>query len=232
VIVSDIGTQRSRIATLCFHGVGRPDRVLEPGEERFWLTRGQFSNIMDAIGELPYQVELTFDDGNESDVTHVLPTLSSLNLSAEFFIIAGRLDTRGSLSTDGLDALHGGGMRVGTHGMTHRSWRELRTQAEFEFELSESARVLESVTGIPVRHAACPRGQYDRRVLTELRHRGYTRVYTVDEGTSRPTAQLRTRYTVIHTDTAESVLARLDAPDPALIERARQGVREAVKKWR
>lgn len=232
MMTSDVGAAPVRQLTLCFHGIGLPGRPLEPGEERFWLDAGQFTEILSAVRDHPRPVRLTFDDANESDVTTALPALASLGLHAEFYLIARRIGTTGSLSGEQVTGLAAAGMGIGTHGMTHRSWRELRTQSEFDAELTGSARVLEELTGNPVRQAACPRGQYDRRVLGALRKRGFTRVYTVDGETSKPSAWLQSRYTVIRDDSPESIQAHLDAPDPSVQHRIVTRARETVKRWR
>jgi peptidoglycan/xylan/chitin deacetylase (PgdA/CDA1 family) len=229
---AETGRVPARQLTFCFHGIGRPGRPLEPGEERFWISPDQFTDILAAVVEHPRDAQLTFDDANESDVTTALPALTRWGLRADFYVIANRLDTTGSLATDHVMALHGAGMTVGTHGMTHRSWRELRGRSEFDAEIKESAHIIEAVTGTPVTRAACPRGQYDRRVLQALKSRGFTRVYSVDGGTSHPSAWLQSRYTVIRDDTPATIRSRLDQPDPALRARVSARARETVKRWR
>lgn len=221
-----------RAVTICFHGIGVPGRTPEPGEERFWVDRSRFVDILDVIREHGDRVELTFDDGNESDHRHGLPELLARGLRAEFFVIAGRLDEAGSLSRSQLGDLHRSGMPVGNHGLRHRPWREVVADAELEHEVGEGARLIEEVVGERPAHAACPRGSYDRRVLRLLRRHGYRRVYTVDEGSSPRRAWLRNRYSVIHTDTPESVLRRIEFPDGTRADRARRAAAQLAKRWR
>jgi peptidoglycan/xylan/chitin deacetylase (PgdA/CDA1 family) len=219
-----------RVVTLCFHGIGTPSRRLEHGEERFWIGVDQFSDIVEAIRTHPRQSDITFDDANESDFLHALPLLQRLDLAARFFVITDRLDTSGSLSSEQLFAIHDAGMPVGTHGMTHESWRELAAMQMLDEELTGSAHVLENITRLPVTEAALPRGQYDRHVLAALRRQGFNRVYSVDEGTSRRSSWVRSRYTVIDVDTPDSITAFLDNPDlgagPRIIRAAKNFVKE------
>ena len=70
-------------------------------------------------------MRITFDDGNRSDVDVALDALRERNLQATFFVLAGRLGSRGSVDADGLRALDSDGMTIGTHGMDHRPWRRL-----------------------------------------------------------------------------------------------------------
>jgi peptidoglycan/xylan/chitin deacetylase (PgdA/CDA1 family) len=229
-MTANIVRPRSRRAvTLCFHGVGTPDRRLEHGEERFWIGVDQFSDIVEAVRSHPRQADLTFDDSNESDFLHALPLLRRMELSARFFVITNRLNTVGSLSSEQLFAIHEAGMSIGTHGMTHESWRDLAALQMLDEELTGSAQVLENITRLPVTEAALPRGQYDRQVLAALRRQGFNRVYSVDEGTSRRTSWLRSRYTIIDRDTPASVTAFLDDPDQSTLPRLLRAAKNVVK---
>jgi peptidoglycan/xylan/chitin deacetylase (PgdA/CDA1 family) len=218
-----------RVVTLCFHGIGTPGRRLEHGEERFWIGVDQFSAIVEAIRSHPRRADITFDDSNESDFLHALPLLQRLELSAKFFVITNRLDTLGSLSSEQLFAIHDAGMPIGTHGMSHESWRDLAALQMLDEELTGSAHVLEKITRLPVTEAALPKGQYDRQVLAALRRQGFDRIYTVDEGTSRRSSWMRSRYTIVNFDTPASVTAFLDNPDQSALARLRRAVKNVVK---
>ncbi len=203
-------TGRSQVVNLCFHGVGSPGRELEPGEHRYWVTTEQFDEMLAFVASQP-SLRVTFDDGNASDVAVALPILLREGLSAEFFVVAGRLGLPGSLRADDVRRLVEHGMRVGSHGMRHRTWRSL-SAADRQEELVTAAEVISEAAGRRVGHAACPFGAYDRTILKELRRLGYTRVYTVDDGPARPEQWLQSRYSVRSTDTP-AVLEQL-ARDP------------------
>jgi peptidoglycan/xylan/chitin deacetylase (PgdA/CDA1 family) len=221
-----------RVTTLCFHGIGRPGRPLEPGEERYWVDRNRFADILDAVAGHPQPIELTFDDANASDHSAGLPELLRRGLTAEFFVIAGRLDEPGSLARTQLVELASAGMAVGNHGLRHLPWRDVRSTGALEEEVGEAGRLIADVVGAWPRHAACPHGSYDRRVLRFLRGHGYTRVLTVDGGTSPRRAWLRSRYTIIDTDTPDTVSARLADPDGRASEQLRRRAAQLLKRSR
>src|SRR6266511_1025697 len=100
---------------LAMHGIGRPARQLEPGENERWVSVEQFEEVLDAVGDRP-DVHLTFDDGNSSDVEIALPRLVERGLTAEFFPLAGRLGQRGYVDRSGLRELARAGMEIGSHG--------------------------------------------------------------------------------------------------------------------
>ena len=187
-------SRHSDVINLCFHGIGTPARPLEPDEGQYWVEVRQFEELLRTIRKYP-SIRITFDDGNASDATYALPALRAHDLEATFFVIAGRLDEPGSLARSGVSALLSSGMTIGSHGMIHRPWRSL-DDAALRSELADSANVLGTLVGEPIREVSCPFGDYDRRVLAAIRKHGYARAYTVDGAAAKDHAWLQSRYTV------------------------------------
>lgn len=198
----------SELLNLCFHGIGTPQRELEMDEEQYWVEVDQFEEMLRMIQRYP-SIRITFDDGNASDVSWALPALLRLGLTARFFVLAGRIDTQGALTSDGIRALVSSGMRIGAHGLAHRPWRDLDDDT-LEAEMQATGTIAE-VARVPIREAACPFGSYDRRVLTALRRYGFRRVYTVDGAPAKRDAWLQPRYTIRTHDTP-AVIERLACP--------------------
>jgi peptidoglycan/xylan/chitin deacetylase (PgdA/CDA1 family) len=213
-----------RAINLTFHGIGDPERALDPGEGDVWVSRAQFLSLLDcAVGR--DDVRITFDDGNASDLEIALPALRERGLTATFFVVAGRLDIPRFLDEAGVRELAAAGMEIGCHGMRHRAWRGL-DDGSLDEELLQSKAILEGAVGRRVTRASCPFGAYDRRVLRTLRHAGYEHVYTSDRGTARPDEWLQVRNSVGPHST------------PGLLERIghraslQQRAKLAVKRWR
>lgn len=193
---------RSGLFNLCFHGIGTPQRELEVDEAEYWVEVDQFEEMLGVIARHSF-IRITFDDGNASDVTHALPALLRHGLAASFFVVAGRIDAPGSVTSDGVRMLVESGMTIGAHGLTHRPWRTL-DDTGLEAEM-RATKAIADVARVPIREAACPFGSYDRRVLSALRRHGFRRVYTVDGGHARGHAWLQSRYTVRRSDTPDDI---------------------------
>jgi peptidoglycan/xylan/chitin deacetylase (PgdA/CDA1 family) len=216
----------SHVHNLTFHGVGVPLRELAAGEATVWLTEERFVAVLDAI-EGREDVRISFDDGNRSDVDVALPALLERRLSATFFVLAGRLDHPEHLAAEDVERLVDAGMTIGSHGLHHRSWRQLDEQ-ELAAELNDSRRVLSEIAGSPVTGASVPFGAYDRHVLARLRRRTrYERVFTSDGGRAREGAWLQPR-TSVTVDDAPEVLATV----PTRAVAAQRRVKRIVKRWR
>ncbi|WP_033291129.1 polysaccharide deacetylase family protein [Amycolatopsis jejuensis] len=176
--------------TFAVHGIGRPLRALDPGEDERWITVEQFESLLEVV--VRTGAHLTFDDGNSSDVEIALPRLVERGVFAEFFPLAGRVGERGYVDRDGLRQLVDAGMHVGSHGWDRVDWRRLDSTFAVHRELDLAPRLLEKLSGTPVQRFSLPEGRFDRRVLTHLRDAGATRVYA-NVGAARGAAWVRPR---------------------------------------
>jgi len=217
------------VLNILVHGIGRPGRQLDPGEEPVWVSIAQFERVLDAVAERS-DARISFDDGNSSDVEVALPRLVERGLSAEFFLLAGALGNRGRVDHAGVRALLDAGMSIGSHGWLHRDWR-LIDSAQAREELEDAPQVLSELTGRPVSRVAVPFGSYDRHVLRRLRAAGVTCAYTSDGGRVRPDAWLQARTSLRH-DMDAAWIARLLDPHTSLTQRARGSAVRVVKRLR
>lgn len=218
------------VLNVCFHGIGRPGRPLDPGEAPYWVTQDSFLRLLDAVAGWPGEVALSFDDGNASDVEVALPALVDRGLAATFFVLAGRFDQPGSLETAQVRELVGAGMVVGNHGMVHRSWRGMDGATAAE-ELITARDLVASVVGAAVTQAACPFGEYDRGALAGLRAAGYDTVFTSDRRFARRSAWVQPRFSVMEGESPESLLAEVRLSRTRR-ERAVRSAKGLVKRWR
>lgn len=217
------------ILNLCFHGIGTPARVLEPGEDRYWIARDLYERVLDEVAGRD-DVRLSFDDGNTSDVDIGLPGLEQRDLRATFFVLAGRLGRPGSLDADDVRTLRERGMGIGSHGMDHVSWRGLSDEQATTELVTARDRIAE-VVGQRVDRAALPRGQYDRTVLSRLKSAGYLEVGSSDRRRARDGAWLQPRYSITRDDTIGSLRADVLAP-PSWVERVKREAIGVAKRWR
>lgn len=150
---------------LIFHGIGTPGRRLEPGEDVYWLTRFDFREVLDQIAAMGSdRPDITFDDGNASDVEIALPELDARGLKATFFILTDRLGQPGALSEQDVAALAQAGHQIGLHGHSHCDWRRL-DQAGRVTEFRTARQTLQALTGTEITKAAAPFGYYDLSLI-------------------------------------------------------------------
>lgn len=176
--------------------------VADPEERPWAVTADAFARQMDRLAETgragvsmrrvhetlaaggcvpPEWVALTFDDGNASDHGHALPILAARGFSATFYLCGARVDAPGGLTRAEIRALHGAGMHVGSHAMTHRFLTTLDA-AEERAELTSARELLEDIVGAPVDHFAPPGGRWSARTARALRDLSFAAVGTSQFG--------------------------------------------------
>jgi peptidoglycan/xylan/chitin deacetylase (PgdA/CDA1 family) len=214
------------VVNINVHGVGRPVRALDPGEDEAWISVAQLEMVLDAaIGRS--DVRLTFDDGNASDVEIALPRLLERGLTAEFFVAAGLLGDPGRLDKEGVRELRRAGMPVASHGWAHRDWRRL-TPEQAKEEFVEAPRLLTELTGHPVTRHSIPFGSYDRQVLARLRRIEATKAYTSDGGRTLKGSWLQARNSLRNT-LDEQWIKRVLFGRPSIPQRARRLAATTIK---
>jgi len=166
-------------AYLMLHGIGPVPPHIEEVEKPYWVREDVFMQVLACARHTP--VRLTFDDGNSTDISIVLPALIKAGLKASFFILLDRIGKPGYLSENDIRALHAAGMDIGTHGCAHLRWTE-HSDSEITKDVSRSVEQLSAIIRAPVRNVAIPYGACDRRVLGVLRKLGAARVYSSFRG--------------------------------------------------
>lgn len=197
---------------LSLHGLGDPHPAVGAEEQRYWWREASFAALLDEMLSLPMdslrRVQITFDDGNTSDVLLALPTLANRALTASFFVCAGRIGKKYYLDRPMIEELLAAGMRIGSHGMDHRDWRKLDTR-DLDVEVTDARRKLEDITQRPVSTVAIPFGSYDRRVLSRLEREPWDVIYTSDGGMARSTSRLKAREGLVADFQGAGVLGKL-----------------------
>lgn len=169
-----------------FHGIGTPWDGVPAEEVRYWCPRPQWPALADELARQRDRdggLEITFDDGNPSDVLDALPTLLDRGLRATFFVCAGRIGQPRYMDAAHLQELVAAGMGIGCHGWSHVDLRRVE-DAGLRREVSDARDQIRQAAGAPVDEFALPFGSYDRRVLQSLR--AYRRVLSSDGGGTSP----------------------------------------------
>src|SRR5690606_30699442 len=140
-----------------------PPSTVSAQESEVWVSSSRFRVLLDRLSTQE-NCQITFDDGNLSDLQTAVPELLNRQLTAEFFVVVERIGATGYLSRGDLEEMIKSGMTIGSHGMRHVPWRALSLQ-DLRHEIWQSKIRLEQMLSTPIVHAACPFGSYNWRVL-------------------------------------------------------------------
>lgn len=128
-------------------------------------------------------VMLTFDDGCLSNYTIAYPILKKLGFAAIFFITTNWVGQSNRLTWENIKEMNSGGMKFGSHGVTHRYLSELNSD-QITFELEHSKKILEEKIGTQINFLSIPGGHYSNKVKEIAKKVGYLAVCTSLWGTS------------------------------------------------
>jgi peptidoglycan/xylan/chitin deacetylase (PgdA/CDA1 family) len=219
------------IRPLCiinFHGIGTPHADVGPDEARYWVTQDRFEACLDqavAYQSGGGQIEITFDDGNRSDLDIACPALVTRGLRGHFFVLTGRLDDPRYLSADDIRTLQAQDMAIGLHGKDHVDWRKATT-AGLQIEIDQARDTLSAIVEQPIDTVGLPFGGYDKRVIRYLRRAGFRRIYTSDGGHTEADSQLRHR-TSLQAHMGPAHIEAILKDDASAITK----VKRALKSW-
>lgn len=134
---------------------------------------------------------ITIDDGHVDGFTQALPILQRHQMTATYFVIAGRIGKTGYLDAIQLQALAAAGMEIGNHSMSHVDLAAIQP-ARLRREIAGAATVIESVVGTAPVSFAYPMGLFDAATLRAVAGAGLQLAVAYDPGVME-TASLRYR---------------------------------------
>jgi peptidoglycan/xylan/chitin deacetylase (PgdA/CDA1 family) len=162
------------------------------------VTLDQVRDNLLGLAPLPSRsVAVTFDDGGADNYYNALPVLCSRGFAATVFIVAGKVgevrDKPGwtepaarYLNDTEIGEMARCGITFGSHTLTHTALVKVEPE-QCEYELVESKRRIERMTGETVGWLSYPFGSFSRRVIEVVKQAGYVgAVSTIRD--NRPTA--------------------------------------------
>jgi peptidoglycan/xylan/chitin deacetylase (PgdA/CDA1 family)/glycosyltransferase involved in cell wall biosynthesis len=198
---------RLRVPILAYHRVApraEGDSYLTVAVEEFrsqmeWLSNWGYTTVslqdlcewQTSLRPLPSKpVILSFDDGYRGLREYVAPVLKRHGFRATVFLIAGKLgqtvvweDGRPLTIMDREEVreLAEMGFDIQGHGAVHHDWTRV-AQELVRRDLAESARIIEDISGCPVRFFAYPFGRWTPEVRDLVEHAGFAGACTIEFG--------------------------------------------------
>lgn len=131
-----------------------------------------------------HRVAITFDDGFRDNLTVALPLLEKFQLPITLFVTPGLVGRDEYLAAEELREISRHPLvTIGAHGLWHRKFTRLAL-ADARFELVESRRLLERMTGRIVDLMAWPYGECNAQLEQLSEECGYRASWSVWKGTN------------------------------------------------
>jgi len=190
-------------SVIVYHSISTPPEPMageiDISPERFerqlrWLSR--WRRVVPLVETLCARkdrraVAITFDDGYRDNLTVALPLLEKFQVPMTLFVTAGFVDRDGYLSEEELQELSRHPLiTIGAHGLWHRHFNRLALE-DARFELEESRRVLEEITGQRIDLMAWPYGECNLELERLSAECGYRAAWSVWKGTNNEYSRWR-----------------------------------------
>lgn len=154
-----------------------------------FLKASQVEEALNQHEPLPEKaVALTMDDGYRDNFTDAFPILRKYRAAATIFLVTNTVDTPGHVAWDDVAVMRQQDVGYGSHTVHHYDLTDL-PEAQLDYELRESKRVLEERLAEPVSDVAYPSGAYNALVVARTRCAGYRAGWKKGGGPVQPGAE-------------------------------------------
>ena len=153
-----------------------------------FLRNDELTQILDGTKTLPEKpILLTFDDGYRDFYTEAYPILKKYNAAGTQYVITALLDHPNHLTTDQVKELAQDSLiEIGGHTVSH-DWLKDKTPEEVRFQVTDSRRILEKLSGKKVVSFAYPYGAFDLSATKVVEDSGYTSAVSTVPGIKHST---------------------------------------------
>jgi peptidoglycan/xylan/chitin deacetylase (PgdA/CDA1 family) len=189
---------------IVYHTISAPEQPLpaniDISPERFethlqWLSKRRKRVVplrkFLSVSEKENLIAITFDDGFRDNLTVALPLLEKYELPMTLFVAAGFTGKENYLTAGDIQTLASHPLiTIGSHGFWHRHLSRL-SEKDILFELAESKKTLEEITGKEIDLLAYPYGDCNGKVERLSEQCGYAAAWSVWNGRNTPFSRWR-----------------------------------------
>jgi peptidoglycan/xylan/chitin deacetylase (PgdA/CDA1 family) len=124
----------------------------------------------------PKPVLLSFDDTDLPQYTVARPEMEKYGFKGMFFIMTVSLGRPNYMSREQVKALSDAGNYIGSHTWDHKNVKKYAA-GDWATEVEKPTKVLEAITGKPIKYFAYPFGLWNEPAIPQLKQRGFTAAF-------------------------------------------------------
>jgi len=185
---------RGYVPIFCYHHIRKWEKtdseddrayIVEPADleaELKWLQEAGYQSVTSqqvydyyangvALPEKP--VMLSFDDDDDNQYTNALPLLKKYGFKATFFIMTVTIGKENYMTAEQLKELDKEGHDLEPHTWDHHLVTEYTTEEDWQRQIVEPKKELETLVGHETPFFAYPFGIYDAQSAEKLKSYGY-----------------------------------------------------------
>ena len=174
---------KQQIPVLCFH------RIEDGKKGDYTVSKATFTSHMKVLADSGYHsvlpgqlydylvynkslpakpVLITFDDSRAEHAAVAAPVMEKYGFRGVFFIMTITYDKKNYMTKEQIAGLAKAGHTVGLHSWDHTMVTKYKEAADWQKEVAEPKKKLETITGKPVEYWAYPNGVFDHAGAQEL----------------------------------------------------------------
>lgn len=209
--VADAATilSRTQVPVLCYHHIvaGKPKNDYEVNVDNFKAQLKAFSDsgyhtilpeqyynyLTHGTALPPKPVMLTYDDTDEEQFSIAKPEMDKYGFKGVYFIMTISIGRPRYMTKEQIKQLADEGHVIGSHTWRHDrvdrlkdlntiEYRGKKVEVnEWDFQLTNTKKQLEEMTGKPVEYFAYPFGIWSKQALPKIEERGYKLAFQLSE---------------------------------------------------
>lgn len=209
--VADAATilSRKQVPVLCYHNIvdRKPKNIYEVTLENFksqmkalfdsgykTITPDQYYNYLAYGSALPEKpVMITYDDTDEEQFSIGKTEMDKYGFKGVYFIMTITMNKPRYMTKEQIKQLANEGHIIGSHTWDHHrvdrlkdlntiEYRGKKVEVnEWDFQLANTKKQLEELTGKPVEHFAYPFGIWSKPAIPKIEERGYKLAFQLSE---------------------------------------------------
>jgi len=121
-------------------------------------------------------VMLSFDDTDLEQYSIAYPEMQKYHFKGVFFIMTVSLNRPHYMSSQQVKELSDAGNVIGSHTWDHHNVKQYKGK-DWEIQIDKPTKLLESITGKPIRYFAYPFGLWNKQAIPELKKRNFVAAF-------------------------------------------------------
>jgi len=121
-------------------------------------------------------VMLSFDDTDLEQYSIAYPEMQKYHFKGVFFIMTVSLNRPHYMSSQQVKELSDAGNVIGSHTWDHHNVKQYQGK-DWEIQIDKPTKLLESITGKPIRYFAYPFGLWNKQAIPELKKRNFVAAF-------------------------------------------------------
>lgn len=221
-----INSSKKEIPVLCYHNI----RAIKPNASQtvktYTVTPKTFAEQMKALADegfqtispdqlydylvnnkpLPHKpILITFDDTHEEHYTVAVTEMNKYNFKGTFFIMTVSINRPGYMTEEQIKKLSETGHHIGSHTWDHHPVTKY-TAKDWEQQLIQPQKKLETITGKPVRYFSYPFGSWNSLAIKKLKSENYKLAFILSTKKDSIEPQFTVRRLIVPSSWSSSVM--------------------------